>query len=64
MASEHWSPQVLTEQVGAQGAVGCSWRVGSVRQAYQRPVWTALEKGDLSEDEGVHRRPIDCRRLS
>src|SRR5262249_23707124 len=34
-------PQVLTKKIGAQGAVGCSRRVGSVRQAYQRPVWTA-----------------------
>jgi hypothetical protein len=35
---------VLTKKVGAQGAVGCSRRVGSVRQAYQRPGWTALGK--------------------
>jgi hypothetical protein len=37
-------PQVLTKKIGAQGAVGCSRRVGSVRQAYQRPVRTALGK--------------------
>ena len=37
-------PQVLTKKIGAQGAVGCSRRVGSVRQAYQRPVGTAMGK--------------------
>jgi hypothetical protein len=29
--------QVPTKKIGAQGAVGCSRRVGSARQAYQRP---------------------------
>ena len=37
-------PQVLTKNIGAQGAIGRSQRVGSVHQAYQRPVRTARRK--------------------
>jgi len=47
---------VLTKKIGAQGAVGCSRRVGSVRQAYQRPVWTArrMVQGGEAADQ------LDC----
>src|SRR5215469_10767270 len=52
-------PQVLTKKIGAQGAVGCSRRVGSVRQAYQRPVWTArrmVQGAQVDFDAGVWSR--------
>ena len=35
----------------------CAGRVGSVRQAYQRPVGTALGKVQGAGSSGTHRKP-------